>query len=196
MLIKANALHLPLADGCVQTCVTSPPYWGLRDYGVAGQLGLESTPAEYVEKMVAVFREVRRVLAADGTLWLNLGDTYSSQGGSKAAGQYHHNTGQGQNRQDAGQPARSGVEGYKPKDLIGIHVAIPTEVLRDVLTISRDTRTDQGDCPTLGKLVDFTALLYRLKQRSGKVKAPIPVALTNCPVCGRDRCEGHGVGEG
>ena len=62
----------------VQCCVTSPPYWGLRDYGVDGQLGLESTPADYVKHMVKVFRAVRRVLRPDGTLWLNLGDTYCS----------------------------------------------------------------------------------------------------------------------
>lgn len=62
-----------LETGSVQTCVTSPPYFGLRDYGVSGQIGLEPTPAEYVEQMVAVFREVRRVLRDDGTLWLNLG---------------------------------------------------------------------------------------------------------------------------
>jgi DNA modification methylase len=59
----------------VQTCVTSPPYWGLRDYGVPGQLGLEPTPEEYVNKMVEVFREVRRVLRDDGTVWLNLGSS-------------------------------------------------------------------------------------------------------------------------
>ena len=67
-------------DECVDCCVTSPPYWGLRDYGVAGQLGLEKTPEEYVAKMVEVFREVRRVLKKEGTLWLNLGDSYNSQG--------------------------------------------------------------------------------------------------------------------
>jgi DNA modification methylase len=67
-----------LRDGSVQTCVTSPPYWGLRDYGHDGQIGLEQTPDEYVAEMVAVFREVRRVLADDGTLWLNLGDSYAS----------------------------------------------------------------------------------------------------------------------
>lgn len=65
-----------LQDCSVQTCVTSPPYWGLRDYGHDGQIGLEQTPDEYVAEMVAVFREVRRVLADDGTLWLNLGDSY------------------------------------------------------------------------------------------------------------------------
>lgn len=65
----------------VQTCVTSPPYFGLRDYGHDGQIGLEATPSAYVAKMVDVFREVRRVLRDDGTLWLNLGDSYGSSGG-------------------------------------------------------------------------------------------------------------------
>ncbi len=65
-----------MPDESVQCCVTSPPYFGLRDYGVGGQLGLESTPDDYVAKMVEVFREVRRVLRDDGTLWLNLGDSY------------------------------------------------------------------------------------------------------------------------
>jgi DNA modification methylase len=67
-----------LPDGSVRTVVTSPPYWGLRDYGHDGQIGLEQTPEEYVREMVGVFREVRRVLADDGTLWLNLGDSYGS----------------------------------------------------------------------------------------------------------------------
>ncbi len=66
-----------LPDGSAQCCVTSPPYFGLRDYGHAGQIGLEPTPAEYVAQMVEVFREVRRVLRDDGTLWLNLGDSYN-----------------------------------------------------------------------------------------------------------------------
>lgn len=67
-----------LPDASVQCCVTSPPYWGLRDYGVPGQLGLEQTPDKYVAKLVRIFAEVRRVLRADGTLWLNLGDSYAS----------------------------------------------------------------------------------------------------------------------
>src|SRR5690606_39754398 len=66
-----------LPAGSVQTCVTSPPYFGLRDYGHDGQIGLEPTPDEYVAALVAVFREVRRVLRDDGTLWLNLGDSYA-----------------------------------------------------------------------------------------------------------------------
>ena len=70
-----------LPDGCINCCVTSPPYWGLRDYGEPGQLGLEPTPAEYVANMLEVFREVRRVLRDDGTLWLNLGDCYATGAG-------------------------------------------------------------------------------------------------------------------
>ena len=69
-----------LPAGSVQTCVTSPPYFGLRDYGTEGQIGLEATPQEFVTAMVTVFREVRRVLRDDGTLWLNLGDSYARQG--------------------------------------------------------------------------------------------------------------------
>ena len=67
-----------IEDNTIQCVVTSPPYWGLRDYGEDNQLGLEETPEEYVENMVKVFREVRRALKDDGTLWLNLGDSYSS----------------------------------------------------------------------------------------------------------------------
>jgi DNA modification methylase len=65
-----------LPDNSVNCCVTSPPYFGLRDYGAAGQIGLEETPAEYVAALVEVFREVKRVLRPDGNCWLNLGDSY------------------------------------------------------------------------------------------------------------------------
>jgi len=71
-----------LPAGVVQCCVTSPPYWGLRDYQIDNQIGLESTPEEYVSKMVQVFREVKRVLRDDGTVWLNLGDTYAGSWGA------------------------------------------------------------------------------------------------------------------
>lgn len=102
----------------VQTCVTSPPYWGLRDYGVVGQIGLEKSPYEYIEKLVSVFRELRRVLKDDDTLWLNIGDTYaanrsyqvpSTKGGEK------HSPAQG--FEDSGMRV---PEGLKQKDLIGI----------------------------------------------------------------------------
>jgi DNA modification methylase len=107
-----------LLDEEVQTCVTSPPYFGLRDYGVEGQLGLEGTPEDYVRNMVGVFREVRRVLRNDGTLWLNLGDSYSGSGKGGNPGDSPHTK---QNR-NAGSLTVRGVrrDGLKPKDLIGI----------------------------------------------------------------------------
>ena len=102
-------------DESVQCVVTSPPYWGLRDYGEGGQIGLEPTPGAYVAKMVGVFREVRRVLRADGTLWLNLGDSYNGSGGVGGNGKSHTNQG-AVDRPDN----RAGWSGLKPKDLVGI----------------------------------------------------------------------------
>jgi len=114
LLIGDAAVELSkLPDGCVQTCVTSPPYWGLRDYGAAGQIGLEATPEEYVAKLVEVFREVRRVLRDDGTLWLNLGDTYAANRGSQVPDSKHVDVGNSK-----GMKAES--IGLKPKDLVGI----------------------------------------------------------------------------
>lgn len=69
-----------LPDCCCSTCVTSPPYYGLRDHGTDGQIGLEETPEQYIERLVAIFREVRRVLKDDGTLWVNIGDSYAASG--------------------------------------------------------------------------------------------------------------------
>lgn len=100
----------------VHCCVTSPPYFGLRDYGVPGQLGLERTPKEFIEKMVEVFREVKRVLRDDGTLWLNIGDSYANDGkwGGHTGGKHVkalHCSPMGRNKK---------YTGLKPKDLIGI----------------------------------------------------------------------------
>jgi DNA modification methylase len=83
-IIQANALHIPLKNSSVHCVITSPPYWGLRDYGVDGQLGLEKTPEEYLEKMVQVFREVWRVLRDDGVCFVNIGDSYF--GGGRGGG--------------------------------------------------------------------------------------------------------------
>jgi len=103
-----------LPDKSIHCCVTSPPYYGLRDYGVEGQVGLEETPEEYVENMVEIFRRVRRVLRDDGTLWLNLGDSYNGSGGS--GGDFN------KGGLKEGQPKYPGrkIAGLKPKDLIGI----------------------------------------------------------------------------
>ncbi len=81
-LLQGDALALlkSLKPNVINTCITSPPYWGLRDYGMPNQLGLEKSPQEYVTNLVEIFREVRRVLRDDGTLWLNLGDCYAGSG--------------------------------------------------------------------------------------------------------------------
>ncbi len=82
----ATAVSRELPDGSVDCIVTSPPYFGLRDYGIEGQYGLEASPSEYVEKMTELFSELRRVLSDDGTLWLNIGDSYKSTGGKHGVG--------------------------------------------------------------------------------------------------------------
>jgi site-specific DNA-methyltransferase (cytosine-N4-specific) len=102
-----------LPAGSCRCCVTSPPYWGLRDYGMPGQIGAEEEPAEYVRRLVAVFAGVRRALADDGTLWLNVGDSYTS--GNR-----------GYRAPDRKNPVRAmgyrapTPSGLKPKDLVGI----------------------------------------------------------------------------
>jgi DNA modification methylase len=105
-----------LDGGIAQTCVTSPPYFGLRDYGVAGQIGLEDTPDAYVARLVEVFSEVRRVLRDDGTLWLNLGDSYASAGGPGAGGNAVR-IGRAYQQRNV---RPSSYVNNKPKDLIGI----------------------------------------------------------------------------
>ena len=106
-----------LPAGSARTCVTSPPYFGLRDYGEADQIGLEETPDAYVAEMVGLFREVWRVLADDGTLWLNLGDSYSGSGKGPAGnlGAKHDERNMEHTKASGNVPI-----GLKPKDLIGI----------------------------------------------------------------------------
>jgi DNA modification methylase len=106
-----------LPDQSVQTCVTSPPYFGLRNYGHPEQIGLEPTPDLFVAKMVEVFREVKRVLRNDGTLWLNLGDSYASNPASGGS-QSQKMTGGSHQKTPKAQYFRP--PGLKPKDLIGI----------------------------------------------------------------------------
>lgn len=112
-----------IPDNSIDCCVTSPPYWGLRDYGIEEQLGLEDTPEEYVNNLVKVFREVKRVLKDDGTLWLNLGDSYSGSGKGGAA--YSENAKkykQGSNKGMLGaiKTIKTSNINCKPKNLIGI----------------------------------------------------------------------------
>lgn len=118
-----------LPEGSVHCCVTSPPYWGLRDYGVDGQLGLEKTPDEYIAKLVAGFSEVKRVLRDDGTLWLNLGDSYAAQrGGTDMPAETLAGGISGQGNEIAKRGRGTGYRahrnaallGLKHKDLVGV----------------------------------------------------------------------------
>lgn len=118
-ILQGNCLDRlkDLEDQSINTCITSPPYWGLRDYGEANQLGLEDTPEEYVENLVAVFRGIKRALRDDGTVWLNLGDSYSGsgrsgKGSSDSINQEHHHL---EHIHSKIVPA-----GLKQKDLVGI----------------------------------------------------------------------------
>lgn len=127
--MKLNIIHntdclaglKQLPDACIDCCVTSPPYFNLRDYGVAGQIGLEDTPEAYIQRLVEVFREVRRVLKPTGTLWVNIGDSYAGSG--KGAANYPESAGAKQ-RSNVGMVGAAATvkkfAGYKPKDLIGI----------------------------------------------------------------------------
>lgn len=103
-----------IPDGSVDCVVTSPPYYGLRDYGMPEQIGMEPSPAEFVAKLVSVFSECRRVLKPGGTCWVNLGDSYAGAGYSN-----HANTG-GAKREEGGKQKHMTSSGLKPKDLMGM----------------------------------------------------------------------------
>jgi DNA modification methylase len=105
-----------LPDQSINCCVTSPPYWGLRDYGNDGQIGLEQEPEDFINELVSVFREVKRVLRDDGTLWLNIGDSYSGSGKGTAG-----NLGKKHNERHLENKTGGLIPiGTKPKDLVGI----------------------------------------------------------------------------
>ncbi len=117
-IIVGNAVDslAKIDAGSVRTCVTSPPYWGLRDYGNDGQLGQEATPQEFVENLCKVFDEVWRVLADDGTVWVNLGDSYNGAAPNRSGANGFND---GRTNRDK-RFSVGGVQGLKPKDLVGI----------------------------------------------------------------------------
>ncbi len=122
-IIQADVMDglAQLPDGSVHCCITSPPYWGLRDYKAEGQIGLEKTPDEHIEKLVAVFGEVRRVLRKDGTLWLNMGDTYCGYWGDKKAVAENRPSaadGHGFSMNSRPKYEQFRASGLKPKDLV------------------------------------------------------------------------------
>lgn len=124
-ILQGDALTVlrTVPTGIAQCCVTSPPYWGLRDYGHEEQYGLENDPQEFVQKLVEVFREVRRVLKEDGTLWLNLGDSYFGDSPPRKSSQEaFSSTWDASNTASRGGSRRSAarLRDLKPKDLVGV----------------------------------------------------------------------------
>lgn len=112
--VRQRITEIP--DSSIQACITSPPYWGLRDYGQDDQIGLEEEPTAFIDSLVDVFREVRRALKPDGVLWLNIGDSYSGSGKGTAGNLgKKHNERHLEHKHSAIVP-----DGLKPKDLVGI----------------------------------------------------------------------------
>jgi site-specific DNA-methyltransferase (cytosine-N4-specific) len=139
ILGSAENVLKSFADSYFQTCITSPPYWGLRDYGVKDQIGAEKTVDEYIEHLVKVFRQVKRTLKEDGTFWLNIGDAYTSGNRTWRAG-------------DKKNPARAMTyrpptpDGLKPKDLIGIPWKLAFALQNDGWYLRSDIIWNKPNC--------------------------------------------------
>ena len=138
-VLQGDALELlrTLPPESVHTCVTSPPYYNLRDYGVEGQIGNEGSVEEYLQALVAVFREVRRVLHTDGTLWVNVGDSYATNSGSQPP----KNT-----LNSCGHTAKRVPQGYKKKDLIGIPWQLAFALRADGWYLRQDIIWQKPNC--------------------------------------------------
>jgi len=141
MILEGDAIFAlqSIPSESIQCCVTSPPYWGLRDYGVNGQIGLEETLQQFINRLVSVFSEIKRVLRPDGTLWLNIGDSYTSGGRSWRA-------------PDKKNPVRAmsvrpdTPEGLKPKDLIGVPWRLAFALQADGWYLRSDIIWEKPNC--------------------------------------------------
>ena len=135
-ILQGNCLEVlkDLPEQSVNTCITSPPYWGLRNYQEEEQLGLEDTPEEFVESLVKVFREVKRVLRDDGTVWLNLGDTYCGTGHKGNYTDPKHK--EGRNGQKIA--LNNKIDGLKSKDLVGIPWRVALALQQDGWYLRQD----------------------------------------------------------
>lgn len=167
-----------LPAGSVQTCVTSPPYFGLRDYGHDGQIGLEPTPDEFVSALVAVFREVRRLLADDGTLWLNVGDSYAS------GGRTTRDTDDKLPRRGMGvRPA----DGAKPKDLLGIPWRVAFALQQPYYT---GRVADERDRVWLAAMVDAEGSICGTEYQTGeRIKTNLFISITNTSTAIIEKCD-------
>ena len=139
IVILGDAMEVlrTLEPESVQTCVTSPPYYNLRDYGTEGQIGMEDTPEEFVDKLVTVFREVRRILRPDGTLWVNIGDSYATRSGRQPP----TNT-----RNSCGHTEKRPPTGYKYKDLIGVPWMLAFALRADGWYLRQDIVWNKSNC--------------------------------------------------
>ncbi len=151
-IICADALDglRSLPDGCISMCVTSPPYYGLRDYGIDGQIGTEQSPAAYIARLTEVFREVRRVLRDDGTLWLNIADSYAGSGKglwSRPVAEQPPSK-QAYLQETGSVPADMPVmwDGIKPKDMIGIPWMLAFALRRDGWYLRSDIIWNKINC--------------------------------------------------
>ena len=146
-LLHGDALEVlrNIPNESIQTCVTSPPYYGLRDYGIDGQIGIEETPEKYIDRLIDIFREVKRVLHNDGILWINIGDSYyhttSNNGGysdkSTLQGFSNPNT-KGRVANDTGKHIHLNMSGIKPKEIIGIPWALAFALRTDGWYLRQD----------------------------------------------------------
>lgn len=201
----ANMKTLP--DESVHCVVTSPPYWGLRDYGVDGQIGLEQSPAEYLAKMVEVFREVRRVLRPDGTCWVNMGDCYATgagkvntapgggtQGerwagyrGGREGSEGKHGYEEGRGVGPMTQPNRMPLPGLKPKDLVGMPWRLAFALQQPYYT---GKVADERDRVWLAAMLDAEGSICGTEYQTGeRTKTNIYISITNTSVPIIDKCE-------
>jgi DNA modification methylase len=178
-----------LADGSVHCCVTSPPYWGLRDYGHDGQIGLEATPEAYVARMVEVFREVRRVLREDGTLWLNLGDCYASA--PKGNKTYCYGSCfKGRNMTGvltSGKMDKSSASGLAHKQLVGIPWRVAFALQQPYYT---GKVAEERDRVWFAAMLDGEGSICGTEYQTGdRTKTNIYITITNTSVPIIDKCE-------
>lgn len=150
-IITGNALEelQKLPEKCCSVCVTSPPYYRLRNYNIDGQIGLEETPEEYIEKLVEVFREVRRVLKDNGTLWVNIGDSYAGSGKGRNADGSHNNKSSSKESfgQKTGKIVKSSIPlNCKAKDLIGIPWLLAFALRADGWYLRQDIIWQKPNC--------------------------------------------------
>ena len=199
-----------LPDQSVNTCITSPPYYNLRDYGVAGQIGLEDCLDDYIEKIVEVCREVRRILKDDGTLWLNIGDSYAGSGkGRNGDGSHSQKDGDGSKQSTSkgttiGSLGKAGHDGFKPKDLMMVPARVAMALQADGWFLRQDIIWAKPKCmpepvkDRMTKSHEYIFLLSKSRNYYFDYEAILePMTSHRLPgITGSDLKKAHGMGGG